>query len=371
MSKTITAYIALGSNLGNRAEYINKALAALAESSALKLARTSRLIETSGLGRKAQPNYLNATAQIKTSLDAGELFQQLLDIEASLGRARTETCLTTVKKWAPRTIDLDLLLFNNQIINTPTLTVPHPQMHLRSFVLAGLSELNSALVHPVIKQSVSELVSRLNGRDFVLNTDAPQLVCTAGVIGVGKTTLAKALAKALHCKLILEAYDTNPFMPEVYAGRKELALDSQLYFLASRVDQLGTGALAPGRIAVTDYIFDKELIYVRRLLGLAQQSLYRRITPPLAATVTQPVLAIYLQDCPENCLRRIHKRNRPYEQQIELNFLRDLGEDYDGLFADWKACPLLRISMSQFDCTNEDDVVRLADEIRSYVAVKE
>ena len=364
MSKTITAYIALGSNLGDRADYINKALAGLAESSAVKLARTSRLIETPPLGRKAQPNYLNATAQIKTSLDAGELFQRLLDIEASLGRARTE-------KWAPRTIDLDLLLFNNQIINTPTLTVPHPQMHLRSFVLAGLSELNSALVHPVIKQPVSELASRLNGRDFVLNTDAPQLVCTAGVIGVGKTTLAKALAKALHCKLILEAYDTNPFMPAVYAGRKELALDSQLYFLTSRVDQLGTGVLAPGRIAVTDYIFDKELIYVRRLLGLAQQSLYRRVTPPLAATVTQPVLAIYLQDCPENCLQRVHKRNRPYEQQIELNFLRDLGKDYDGLFGDWKACPLLRISMSQFDCTNENDVARLADEIRSYVAVKE
>ena len=364
MSKTITAYIALGSNLGNRAEYINKALAALAESGAVKLARTSRLIETSPLGRKTQPDYLNATAQIKTSLDAGELFQRLLDIEASLGRARTE-------KWAPRTIDLDLLLFNDQIINTPMLTVPHPQMHLRSFVLAGLSELNSALVHPVIKQPVSELVSRLNGRDFVLNTDAPQLVCTAGVIGVGKTTLAKALAKALHCKLILEAYDTNPFMPAVYAGRKELALDSQLYFLTSRVDQLGTGVLAPGRIAVTDYIFDKELIYVRRLLGLAQQSLYRRVTPPLAATVTQPVLAIYLQDCPENCLQRVHKRNRPYEQQIELNFLRDLGKDYDVLFADWKACPLLRISMSQFDCTNENDVARLADEIRSYVAVKE
>ncbi len=364
MSKTITAYIALGSNLGDRAEYINKAFAALAESSTVKLARTSRLIETSPLGRKAQPNYLNATAQIKTSLDAGELFQRLLDIEASLGRARTE-------KWAPRTIDLDLLLFNNQIINTPTLTVPHPQMHLRSFVLAGLSELNGALVHPVIKQPVSELASRLNGQDFVLNTDAPQLVCTAGVIGVGKTTLAKALAKALHCELILEAYDTNPFMPAVYAGRKELALDSQLYFLTSRVDQLGTGALAPGRIAVTDYIFDKELIYVRRLLGLAQQSLYRRITPPLAATVARPVLAIYLQDCPENCLQRVHKRNRSYEQQIELNFLRDLGKDYDVLFADWKACPLLRISMSQFDCTNEDDVARLAGEIGSYVAVKE
>lgn len=364
MSETTTAYIGLGSNIDDRAGYIDSALAALGQSDGIKLGRVSRMVETTPLGQKVQPNYLNVVAEIKTSLDAAGFFRRLSDIEAALGRVRTE-------KWASRTIDLDLLLFGEQIINTSVLTVPHRQMHLRSFVLTALCELNSRLVHPVIRQPVSELAARLAGKDFVLNPDVPQLVCTAGVIGVGKTTLAKGLAEELDCKLILEAYDTNPFMPEVYAGKKELALDSQLYFLDSRVEQLKAGLLGLAEPAIADYIFEKEVIYAGRTLNNRQIVAYNKRHEAVVNSITKPVLAIYLQDTPQNCLQRVRKRNRPYEQQIELEFLRDLQNDYEDIFSGWKACPLIRISMSEFDCTSGGNVTRLANEIRSYIVVKQ
>ncbi|GAG27700.1 unnamed protein product, partial [marine sediment metagenome] len=203
----------------------------------------------------------------------------------------------------------------------------------------------------------------------VPNTNLPQLVSLAGVIGVGKTTLTKKLSNSLGCGLILESYDTNPFMPDVYAGKKELALDSQLYFLTSRIQQLNRITLTQGQTAISDYIFDKELIYAKRLLNAQQLDLYQKICQPFAIEVAAPVLVVYLQDPAEKCLERIHKRNRSYEQKIKLQFLEALIADYEQLFADWKLCPVIRISMSKFDCTKDGDIDHLANQIKSYVAV--
>ena len=357
-----TAYIGIGSNLGTREDSIRGALKMLAETEHLKVTRVSDLIETTPLGDKNQPDYLNAVAEIKTTLSAEDLHKTLSHIETSLGRVRKA-------KWSPRIIDLDLLLFGRQIINRPDLTVPHPQMHLRSFVLSGLCQFNAELLHPIIKESMSELAARLGGADFLPNPNLPQLVNVAGVIGVGKTTLTKKLSNSLGCRLLLESYDTNPFMPDVYAGKKELALDSQLFFLTSRTGQLNRNTLTQGQIAISDYIFDKELIYARRLLNARQLHLYQKIYSAFGgfgAKVAQPVLVIYLHDSAEKCLERIHKRNRPYEQEIELQFLEELSAGYEQLFADWKTCPVIRISMSQFDCTQDGDLQHLANQIKYY-----
>ena len=159
-----TAYIGLGSNLGDRQGYIDQALKALAGVEKVSLVRVSDIIETAALGDTPQYSYLNAVAQLETSLDAGSLHQVLIDIEKKIGRKRT-------KKWSARTIDLDLLLFDDEIIKTESLTVPHPQMHLRSFVLDGLCQLNPSLVHPMLRETARELSRRLGGADFVLRPD--------------------------------------------------------------------------------------------------------------------------------------------------------------------------------------------------------
>jgi deoxyguanosine kinase len=362
MARPSIAYIGLGSNLGDRQGYIKSSLRMLGETKHNEVVRVSDIIETAPLAQADQHNYLNAVAEIKTTLSAQDLHRTLADIEARLGRLRKE-------KWSPRIIDLDILLFDRKVISTPDLTVPHPQMHLRSFVLKGLCQLNGNLLHPVIKESVNELANRLGGSDFVLNPDLPQLVSVAGIIGVGKTTLTKKLADSLGCKILLEPYDTNPFMPDVYAGKKELALDSQLYFLTSRIGQLSRDILLAGQIAISDYVFEKELIYARRLLNAQQLALYETICPPFAAKAAAPVLVIYLRDSPLKCLERIQKRNRPYEQQIELQFLEALDSDYKQLFADWEICPVIRISMSELGYAEDASIDHLTNQIKCYVAV--
>ncbi|MBA7648272.1 hypothetical protein ES703_56056 [subsurface metagenome] len=383
MAKLTTAYIGLGSNLGDREGYIRSVLKMLApleireqgirnkkgkfltgraETEYLEVARVTDLIETTPLGDRNQPDYLNAVAEIKTTLSPEDLHEKLVDIETSLGRVRRE-------KWSPRIIDLDLLLFGADVINHPDLIVPHPQMHLRSFVLKGLCRLNPELLHPVIKEPMTELAARLGGNDFVPNHNLPQLVSVAGIIGVGKTTLTEKLSNSLGCKALFEAYDTNPFMPDVYAGRKELALDSQLYFLTSRIEQLNHDSLAKGQLVISDYIFDKELIYARRLLNTQQLTLYEKIYPPSSVEIAAPVLVIYLQDSVQKCLERIHRRNRPYEQEIKPQFLEALNSDYERLFKHWKTCPIIRTQMSKLDCTKDANIDHLANQIKSYIAV--
>jgi 2-amino-4-hydroxy-6-hydroxymethyldihydropteridine diphosphokinase len=361
MAKSTTVYIGLGSNLGDRRAYIKRAIKLLGRDEHIKVVRVSNVLETAPLGGVNQPKYLNAVAELKTTLSAQDLHKTLVRIETALGRVRG-------KKWLPRTIDLDLLLFGQEVVNLPHLTIPHPQMHLRSFVLKGLRQLNGSLLHPVIKEPVSKLADRLGGCDFVLNPDVPQLISMAGVIGVGKTTLARKLSKWLGCKIFLEPYDTNPFLPAVYAGKKELALDSQLYFLTNRTKQLNRDTLPAGRITISDYIFEKERVYAKLLLSPQQLDLYKRIYPSFAAKVAPPVLVIYMTDSPRKCLERIHKRNRPYEQKIKLQFLDALDAAHQRLFADWKTCPVIRLSGSNFDCTKPADINHLANQIKCYVA---
>ncbi len=357
----ITAYIGLGSNLGNRQDNINSAVQMLSEVAGIEVVRVSELIETTPLGQAEQPMYLNAVAELRTGLSPDDLLKTLINIETALGRKRQE-------KWSSRIIDLDILLYGSEVIDSPHLTIPHPQMHLRSFVLEGLAALNGAFVHPVIKESFNELSRRLNGCDFVHNPDLPQLVSIAGIIGVGKTTLANKLSTRLGCQMLPEPYDTNPFMPDVYAGKQELALDSQLYFLTARVEQLNKNALEKGQTYISDYVFDKEPIYSRQTLNPEQLTLYYKIYESSKFKVASPVLVIYMTGSPQNCLERIHKRNLPYEQKIELQYLENLEAEYNQLFGNWKTCPVIRKKTSELDHSKDDNIDHLAEQIKYYVA---
>jgi deoxyguanosine kinase len=358
-----TAYIGLGSNLGDREEHIRKAISLLGEQQGVSVAAVSDIIETAALGGREQPDYLNAVARVETTLDAKRLYAELVSIEDSLGRERGE-------KWGPRSIDLDLLLCGAEVIRSEKITVPHSQMHLRSFVLKGLCQLAPETVHPILGERVRVLAERLNGGDFVIDAGRPQVISVAGVIGVGKTTLANKLSRMFGARILLEPYDQNPYMPEVYAGKKEKALDSQLFFLRGRGKQLGRDVLEAGGVVVSDYVFDKELIYAECTLDVGQMEAYQREYERVAGSIAEPMVVVYLRDTIEGCLGRIHKRNRPYEQGIEPQFLARLDEGYEKLFAEWRKCPVIRLSKSEFDCTREADVRRLAGQIRSYVAWK-
>ncbi|MBI5710104.1 MAG: 2-amino-4-hydroxy-6-hydroxymethyldihydropteridine diphosphokinase [Candidatus Eisenbacteria bacterium] len=151
------AFVGLGSNLGEREAMIRLALDDLARLPETRLVRASSLYDTEPLGDIEQPNFLNAVAQLETGLDPRQLLWNLLLVEKRLGRVRT-------RRWGPRVIDLDLLLYGGEVIEEPDLRVPHPELTRRSFVLVPLVELDPLLVHPETGETLLAHLSRLNTR---------------------------------------------------------------------------------------------------------------------------------------------------------------------------------------------------------------
>ena len=151
------AFIGLGSNRGEREAMIREALEALAALPQTELLRASSLYDTEPVGDVDQPNFLNAVAQLDTDLPPRQLLWNLLLIEKRLGRERT-------RPWGPRTIDLDLLLSGDEVIEDDDLRVPHPEMIRRAFVLVPLVELDPILVHPGTGETMLSHLSRLGAR---------------------------------------------------------------------------------------------------------------------------------------------------------------------------------------------------------------
>ncbi len=150
------ACIALGSNLGDRAANIQSAVKALRHVPLTTIVHTSSLLETESVGPIPQPRYLNAAARIETSLTARALLNHLLEIERECGRDRSKE-----QRWGPRTLDLDLLLYGEEVINEPGLCVPHPRMHERLFVLVPASEVAGDMLVPTMNATVGQLFKRL------------------------------------------------------------------------------------------------------------------------------------------------------------------------------------------------------------------
>ena len=148
------AYIGIGTNLGDRLANYRKAVAAIGEIRDTRVTRESSLYESEPHGR-ARNWFLNGGVEVSTELEAKELLKELQKIEASMGRKRTAK---SKKASVSRTIDLDILLFNNETIESRTLTVPHPELPGRRFVLLPLSELAPALKHPQLGETISSLL---------------------------------------------------------------------------------------------------------------------------------------------------------------------------------------------------------------------
>ena len=150
-----TAYIGLGANLGSRGKTLQAALAELGRCKGVRVVRVSSFIDTEPVGGPAgQPRYLNAAAELRTTLAPEELLAVLRQVEDAFGRTREQ-------HWGPRTLDLDLLLYQDRVIATPALQVPHPRMHERRFVLEPLCQIAPDAVHPVLGKTVRRLLEEL------------------------------------------------------------------------------------------------------------------------------------------------------------------------------------------------------------------
>jgi len=152
-------FLGVGSNQGDRLSNVSRAIHELGAMPGVRVVQMAPIYDTEPIGGPPQPNFLNTVVELETGQVPGELLAQLKHLEQKLGRRRS------TQRWGPRVIDLDILLYDDRVVNEPQLVIPHPRMHERRFVLEPLAQLASDLVHPLLGQTVAELLARLADRE--------------------------------------------------------------------------------------------------------------------------------------------------------------------------------------------------------------
>jgi deoxyadenosine/deoxycytidine kinase len=179
-------------------------------------------------------------------------------------------------------------------------------------------------------------------------------IVVEGVIGVGKTSLARLLSERLKARLVLEEVEENPFLKDFYRDRERYAFQTQMHFLFSRYQQqrsLRQMELFSERM-VSDYLFQKDRIFAGLNLSERELTLYERLVGWLELDVMKPDVVVYLQAHPDTLLERIARRGRPYEKDMEREYLRQLNEAYNHFFFHYVEAPLLVVNTNGIDFVN-------------------
>jgi len=194
-----------------------------------------------------------------------------------------------------------------------------------------------------------------------------RFIAIEGVIGSGKTSLTKVLAQQFHAGIVAEQFDDNPFLEKFYADRKKFAFHTQLYFLMSRYKQQREIAqidLFNSRV-IADYLFAKDRIFAEINLSEDEFRLYEKIYALIEHDVPRPDLVLYLQGTPEFLYKRIKKRDRDFEREIEFNYIEELCNAYNTFFFHYNTSPLLIVDIKGFDFVgNSSDRALLTKEIK-------
>ncbi len=183
-----------------------------------------------------------------------------------------------------------------------------------------------------------------------------------GVIGVGKTTLARLLQPAFEANLLLEVFEENPFLGDFYSDRARYAFQTQIFFLLSRYQQQRNVStlLAQGRHLISDYTFEKDALFALVNLSGDELEMYYRVHSALAEKIAQPNLLVYLRADTEVLMQRITLRDRPYERTMERSYIEDLNQAYDDFFLSQSQHPWPVLTID----TNELDFVRYAEHLQ-------
>lgn len=187
--------------------------------------------------------------------------------------------------------------------------------------------------------------------------EGPKYIAIEGVIGAGKTSLAKKLADRLSAKLVQEEYEENPFLEKFYDDRKRHAFQTQMFFLINRFkqqEQFNQEDLFTDFV-VSDYIFDKDQIFAYLNLSGEELKLYESIFPLLKRDLRQFDLVIFLQASVDRLIYNIKKRNRPIEKNLSRTYIRELSEAYNNFFFKYNSTPLLILNTTDIDFVNKED----------------
>jgi deoxyguanosine kinase len=177
-------------------------------------------------------------------------------------------------------------------------------------------------------------------------------IAIEGVIGVGKTTLARLLQANFEAELLLEIFEENPFLSDFYSDRSRYAFQTQIFFLLSRYHQQRKGvrdALGTNPWLLSDYTFDKDSLFATVNLDGDELEMYYRVHEALAEKITRPDLIVYLKADNDVLMQRIAQRDRPYERQMDVNYIATLNQTYESHFANYSTGNVLIINTNQLD----------------------
>ncbi|WP_300437839.1 2-amino-4-hydroxy-6-hydroxymethyldihydropteridine diphosphokinase [Christiangramia sp.] len=373
MKSPKTVILALGSNLGDRRGFMQQALEKIHENIGWIL-EVSRIYETPAWGFKGN-SFLNACISVSTRLESEEVLIELLNIENELGRERTDA-----ENYQNRTIDLDILLLENEVIETETLKIPHPGIPNRSFVLQPLNDIAGSDKHPVSGKKMSQILKettdtseisvsseKLTKSEMKFHFPAFNYIAVEGNIGAGKTSFSTMVSEDFNAKLILERFKDNPFLPKFYENKERYAFPLEMSFLADRYQQLSDDLAQYDLFkdfVISDYDVFKSLIFAKITLHDDEYSLYHKLFHLMYKELVKPELYIYLYQNTERLLENIKKRGRDYEQNIQPEYLMDINKSYLNFIKSQSNMKVQIIDISGLDfVSNRKDYLWLLSEI--------
>lgn len=370
--------VSLGSNQGNRFETI-QACIDLIHSEVATIVKVSKIYETPAWGFESEPFY-NAAILIHTTKSAQKILNQVLRVEKKLGRIRTKD-----SGYQARIIDVDIIAFDEEIISTETLQVPHPLMQNRKFVLQPMLDLGLNWEHPILKKTISQLLAQTEDESKIkvvaslvspiekLELQQFNYIAIEGNIGAGKTTLSTKLSEDCNAKLVLERFADNPFLPKFYKDQSRYAFPLEMSFLADRYQQLSDD-LAQFDLfkdfVVADYHIFKSLIFAKVTLQEDEYRLYKTMFDIIHKEMPKPDLYVYLYQNTERLLENIKKRGRSYEQEIPADYLEKINQGYLDYIKTQTDLNVLIIDVSDLDFVKkQEDYVFLLNEINKKIVL--
>lgn len=356
------AYLSLGTNLGDKTENLQNAIEGIAEKVG-DIRKISSVYQTASWGFESEDFY-NCCVEVSTYHAPEKLLSILLQIESNLGRKRVDS--TT---YLDRNIDIDVLLFDDEIIFSKTLTVPHPKMLLRKFVLVPLVEIAPSFFHPIEKKQLTFCLQHCEDSSEIIQTSIElkrpipilekyNYIAIEGNIGAGKTSLAKMMSDEFNAKIILERFADNAFLPKFYEDKERFAFPLEMSFLADRYQQLSDDLAQLDlfkNLIVSDYYIFKSLIFAQITLQKEEYILYRKMFDIMYKEITKPDLYVYLYQNTNRLLQNIKKRGRDYEQNIEETYLQKIHDGYKNFINTQQELNVLVIDVSEIDFVNEPD----------------
>jgi deoxyguanosine kinase len=369
--------LSIGTNQGNRLTNIESCLQ-LIHHEVATVVKVSKVYETPSWGFESDAFY-NAAILIHTSDSAATVLLKILQIEQQMGRVRSETV-----GYQSRIIDIDIVSFDNEIITTEHLQVPHPLMQDRIFVLKPMLDLNLEWIHPFLQKDVSEMVSETKDTSQCvavhtlvsplrkISLEQFNYVAFEGNIGAGKTTLATQIAEDFNAKSVLERFADNPFLPKFYEDQNRYAFPLEMSFLADRYKQLSDDLSQFDLFKdfiVADYHIFKSLIFAKITLADDEYRLYSNLFHIIYKEMPKPDLYVYLYQNSERLLENIKKRGRSYEQEIQVEYLDKINTGYLDYIKSQTDLNILIIDVSDRDFVkNHEDYLFILNEIQNKIS---